>query len=250
MAFSVTCPQCRATLKSANPIAAGKKVKCPKCARTFEAPALEDAAAVSTAPMPVGAVAKVSDADVPEVEVSAEDEEAPRRPPQEDDDEPRPSKKRRRDDDEDDERGPSRKAKRKKGGMGWVMLGGGVVGGGLLLLLGCGACGGLGYLIYSLVTASPIVGSWEPTNNVIGARTTVIFRADGTGQVNVPPVQINFKYRLKNTLLEIDTEQALFGKGFNRTERYTCNIQGNNMTWINIENQPFVPRELHFRKIK
>ena len=34
-----TCPQCRTTMRSANPIAAGTRIKCPKCATIFTAAA-------------------------------------------------------------------------------------------------------------------------------------------------------------------------------------------------------------------
>ena len=52
MAHSIKCTHCGSVLKSANPVPAGKKVKCPKCAKVFvvaeeeeeEAPAEEDQA--------------------------------------------------------------------------------------------------------------------------------------------------------------------------------------------------------------
>ena len=34
---TLTCPKCSATLKPANPVAVGKKIKCPKCGTIFEA---------------------------------------------------------------------------------------------------------------------------------------------------------------------------------------------------------------------
>ncbi|MFL5331210.1 MAG: hypothetical protein ACJ8C4_20145 [Gemmataceae bacterium] len=37
--FSVTCPECKATLKSPKPIPAGKAITCPKCEVMFSAPA-------------------------------------------------------------------------------------------------------------------------------------------------------------------------------------------------------------------
>jgi hypothetical protein len=37
--FKIACPECGATLKSANPMPAGKKVKCPKCGAGFAVPA-------------------------------------------------------------------------------------------------------------------------------------------------------------------------------------------------------------------
>jgi len=38
MAFNLACPKCRAVIKSATPIRAGKSVKCPKCNASFSAP--------------------------------------------------------------------------------------------------------------------------------------------------------------------------------------------------------------------
>ena len=37
--FKIACPECGATLKSGNPMPAGKKVKCPKCGKGFTVPA-------------------------------------------------------------------------------------------------------------------------------------------------------------------------------------------------------------------
>ena len=41
--FKIACPECGATLKSANPMPPGKKVKCPKCGVGFTVPAGGDA---------------------------------------------------------------------------------------------------------------------------------------------------------------------------------------------------------------
>lgn len=49
MAVTYTCPECGATLKPANPIPAGKKIKCPKCATIF-APAAKAVAAKAAKP--------------------------------------------------------------------------------------------------------------------------------------------------------------------------------------------------------
>ncbi len=39
--FTIACPECKATLKSSKPIAAGKIVTCPKCSVMFPAPAVK-----------------------------------------------------------------------------------------------------------------------------------------------------------------------------------------------------------------
>jgi predicted Zn finger-like uncharacterized protein len=41
MAFMLTCPSCNATLRLANPVPAGKGVRCPKCREVFQAPVEE-----------------------------------------------------------------------------------------------------------------------------------------------------------------------------------------------------------------
>jgi hypothetical protein len=48
--YKITCPECQTTLKSPNPIAPGKRVKCPKCGTGFTAPA--DTAEDEPAPAP------------------------------------------------------------------------------------------------------------------------------------------------------------------------------------------------------
>lgn len=51
MAVQFSCPECGKVLKSSNPIAPGKKVKCPSCAAIF-APAVKPAAPVKKTPPP------------------------------------------------------------------------------------------------------------------------------------------------------------------------------------------------------
>lgn len=49
MPISFKCPECQAVLKSANPLPAGKQVKCPKCTKMFTTSAVEpDPTAVQT----------------------------------------------------------------------------------------------------------------------------------------------------------------------------------------------------------
>jgi hypothetical protein len=47
--FKIACPECGATLKSGNPMPAGKKVKCPKCGTGFTVPADGDGPAPAKA---------------------------------------------------------------------------------------------------------------------------------------------------------------------------------------------------------
>lgn len=39
---SIICTNCGATLKTANPVAPGKKLKCPKCTKVFVVPDEEE----------------------------------------------------------------------------------------------------------------------------------------------------------------------------------------------------------------
>ena len=43
MVQSIKCIHCGAVMKTANPVAPGKKVKCPKCAKVFAVPEEEEA---------------------------------------------------------------------------------------------------------------------------------------------------------------------------------------------------------------
>jgi predicted Zn finger-like uncharacterized protein len=49
---ALTCPNCSAILKTKDPVPAGKKVKCPKCATVFESPAEEQPAEAPPPPPP------------------------------------------------------------------------------------------------------------------------------------------------------------------------------------------------------
>jgi predicted Zn finger-like uncharacterized protein len=64
----ITCPECATVLKPANPIAAGKKVKCPKCGTTFpvEAEGAAAAPAKARAAAPGAVKKKPSDAPKPD----------------------------------------------------------------------------------------------------------------------------------------------------------------------------------------
>src|SRR5882724_2271358 len=198
MAFSLTCPHCRAVLKSAAAVPAGKKVKCAKCGSTFEAPPLEDAHAVTTAAASPRLATRQPDGEPSADEPSARDDDEPR------------SKKRRDDDDPDDEPRSARKPKRKKkGGMGVLMLVGGLLGGGVLLVIACGGCGGLGYWLYTIYGTSPIVGTWEQTNHPFGIRPTITFQDDGRGNVKIQNIQASFKYKFNGNTLEMEPDQVV-----------------------------------------
>ncbi len=134
MPETVTCPNCHVTLKPKTPVAAGTRIKCPKCQTVFAVPG--DAAAPAVArPAPPKPAAPRPAAPKP----------AP--PPQEEE----------RIEEEaygadDAERGGEAPVKPKKKGVPlWVWL----TSGGAILLLGCcGVCGIGGYMFYNTVASA------------------------------------------------------------------------------------------------
>src|SRR5262245_32684963 len=71
LATSFACPECRAVLKTATPVPAGKKVKCPKCSKIFTTPGEESAPA-----SPIQERKKVAAPPAPRKEVVMDDEPA------------------------------------------------------------------------------------------------------------------------------------------------------------------------------
>ncbi len=45
-----SCPNCQKVLKSSNPIAPGKKIRCPKCTKIFVMPESDEEAITATKP--------------------------------------------------------------------------------------------------------------------------------------------------------------------------------------------------------
>jgi hypothetical protein len=162
-----------------------------------------------------------------------------------DDDEPR-SKKRRDEDDPDDESRSARKPKRKKqGGMGVLMLVGGLLGGGVLLVIACGGCGGVGYWLYTVYGTSPIVGTWEQTNNPFGTTTT--FQDNGRGTAKLQKFKGSFKYEFNGNTLEMERDNVVVG-GFNRMSRFNVTFNGNNELVLTSLDLPGAPQERFRRK--
>ena len=257
MAFSLTCPHCRAILKSASSIPGGKTVRCAKCGQAFETPALEDATAVSEAPPrllplePNDPPAKpAAPAEVPILAAAPDDE--PRRSPKRRDDADDPPRRRKRDDDQGDDReyddeAPSRKPKKQKSNALGITVGFAILGIGFLAI-GCVGCGALGYWMYTIFGRHPIVGTWEQTNNPLGARVINKFEANGKGSVQLVNVTVNYRYRVEGNTLTLEPDQAV--QGLNAVERYTMQINGDNMTLTRLDNIPFALRELRFRRLR
>jgi phage FluMu protein Com len=139
-ATTVTCPSCNATLKPKTPVAAGTRIKCPKCTTVFAVPADADDAPVPkpvaprpAAPRPKPAARREEPDDLEEITEDIDDEPL--------------------DDEEEEERPIKRKKKKlkKKGVPLWVWL---TAGGGLFLFLCCAGCGGyIWYIGSSVVNA-------------------------------------------------------------------------------------------------
>ena len=78
MNHSIECVHCKAVLKSATPVPAGKKVKCPKCKQVFTtpeavpAPPPEPAPPAAAAPEPAGAMNELDDMDAAIAKLEAE----------------------------------------------------------------------------------------------------------------------------------------------------------------------------------
>jgi hypothetical protein len=136
-ATTVTCPSCNATLKPKTPVAAGTRIKCPKCTKVFAVPAdAEDAPVPKPAgqrpavPRPKPAARREEPDDLEEITEDFDDE-----PLDDEEEEARPIKRKK-------------KKLKKKGVPLWVWL---TAGGGLFLFLCCAGCGGFVWYAYSTV---------------------------------------------------------------------------------------------------
>ena len=237
MAFSLTCPKCHAILRSASQVAAGKKVRCPKCDTSFEAPPLEEVTAVTAAPSSPAPRREGA----PAADAGDSDTDIPR--------------KKRRNHEQDDEPRSTPSSGRNKTGMGAAkLLGVLLVAGAMVAVAFCG-CSGLGYWVYTLVYAPhPIVGTWEQTNHPLGLKVINTFGRDGLGSTKMANVQISYKYRLDGNMLEVEPDQAVqlpFAKGIHAVERYTVDINGDDMVLTAIGN-PFLfgQPEQRFRRVR
>jgi hypothetical protein len=179
-AYSLNCPECRTTLKSARPIPAGKLLECPKCQVLFAAPAPKPK------PRPkdddvIEDVEVVDDVEVIEdVEVV---EEAPARRGAGRAAPPKPARTARKaaadpgfevvdDEDEDDQPKRRPRPKRKSGGNKGLVIG--LVAAAVLLVLGAG--GGLAYWLMSGGSDDPIA--------YVPADSQIVFGADGQALLN------------------------------------------------------------------
>lgn len=113
MPYVVTCPKCSTTLKTSQPVPAGRSLTCPQCKMNFTLTEPAPLVDLPTArPAPPARPRREEEVDRPRSRrrVEDEDDDRPRRRPRpvdEDDELPR-SRRRRADDDENDDRPPAR----------------------------------------------------------------------------------------------------------------------------------------------
>ena len=173
MPQTLKCTHCGAVMKSANPIAAGKKVKCAKCAQVFT----------------------VADEEEVKEEPAAAEEEKTTDKDEGDEDE-KPKKKGKGGDDE--AKTPPKKGK-------GLMIG--LIVGGLLLCCCCGGGGTGGYFGYTkLFATTPVHGSWQRGKDFDGVQ--IQFMRAGLGRYDDALIQLkaladkkterlpNFKYTM------------------------------------------------------
>jgi phage FluMu protein Com len=217
MAQSIKCTHCGAVMKTANPIAPGKKVKCPKCAQPFVVQAEEEER------KPVAEEEAAAEQD----ETGDGDLDFGDKPKTK-----KASKKAADDDDADD----GKKKKPAKKGKG--MLIGLLIGGALLLCCCCSGGGGTGYWFWSQATPA-FVGNWEskirePDGS---AEITLMVIENGKGvyirSKNAPQ---DFKWKATGTqTVEFDLDDPTKKKTFwtgNSRPNFTYSVDGPTLTLV------------------
>jgi len=225
MPVTFSCPDCQAELKTANPVPAGKKIKCPKCQAIFAAPA-EDAepkpAAAKGTPRPQAP--SLRKPPVPDDDDNGDlPRPSARKPVPADDDEDddsreqiadKPLRKRVRvddlDDDEDDyeddyeeEDQPRRKSKKrgKKSGKGLLI---GIIAGSVLaVLLAVGAVAAWVWPGFLISYTNKGTGNEDPLAYV-PADSTMVFGFDGNTLLNNPAFGPQLQAQLQKTSDEKD----------------------------------------------
>lgn len=146
MAVQFSCPECDKVLKAANPIAPGKKVKCPSCGIAF-APTRagrdddgDEAPVRSKNVMPARKPAPPEDDDRRPRRDAVQSRRPAPAPPRDDEDEDRPARRdrSRREDYDDDEDRPARRSRKKQESSPVMLF---VIIGAVVLVLGLGALG-------------------------------------------------------------------------------------------------------------
>jgi phage FluMu protein Com len=208
MAQSIKCTHCGAVMKTANPIAPGKKVKCPKCSQPFVVQAEEEE--------PAGAAEEKGDDDL-----------AFNEPPK------AKKKGKASDDDAGDDGTKKPPAKKGKG-----LLIGLLVGGLLLTCCCCGGGGGTGLYFWSQATPA-FVGNWESKlREADGSpEITLMIIENGKGNyirgIGAPQ---DFKWKVIDAkTVEFDLDDPAKKKTFwvgNSRPSFTYTVDGNTLTLV------------------
>ncbi len=134
---TITCPSCSTTLRPKTPVAAGTRIKCPKCTTVFTVPGDEaDEPAPRPKPKPAPRQEEPDDLEETSAEI---------------DDEPEGDSPVRR---------KTRRPIQKKGVPLWVWL---TAGGGVFLLLCCAGCAGFAFYFGNAVVNAVNAGSGSAT---------------------------------------------------------------------------------------
>jgi hypothetical protein len=172
----VTCGGCDSKIKIPN-TAAGKRVKCPKCATAIRVPTAESAPEEAVAAVPAAKPRPQPPPLKPSRGKSRDDDE-------EDDEDERPKKRRRRekDDEDDDDAGVPRRKKRKRRSISGLAVASMVLGIGSLILLITGPCVGSIFVSnYSIFFVPPIA--------LVGAVVAIVL-----GNYGKKPGSMGFAY--------------------------------------------------------
>jgi hypothetical protein len=183
MAHAVTCPECKAVLKSGTPVPAGKPIKCPKCGADFAA--VPDPAEDETVLPPPGGLAAAAGLEAPAAGPGGTVE--------------KPAAKKKADGSPVSGEGAGAKPKQMSRGLLY-----GLIGGGALLLTCCCSCGVGGpavwYFVWPRGQEALLVGRWRTNfleyefradkklklrNLVNGGHFDLVYRVDGPNTIEV-----------------------------------------------------------------
>jgi predicted Zn finger-like uncharacterized protein len=216
----ITCPKCGTSLKITGPVAAGKKIKCPKCGEIFT-PAAQDRAEAETLQVPPGGLRPPLDQGGAAAEENAFAGLG---------DEPAAQARKT------GQGGGDKPKKKSRGALIGIIVGG-------VLLLSCcctGVVGTGGYFWFFGRGSAAIVGTW---------RTPALeyeFRSDGKMKLRnlINGGHFDLVYTVKGNVIEVkgDTvgENTLNGQPY-PTRRFQFTLSGDNLTLRELEPNPEPP---------
>jgi phage FluMu protein Com len=218
MAQTLKCTQCGAVMKTAAPVAPGKKVKCPKCNQIFTVAAEETPAAPPASDNPFGGMGDAAAAPAPKSQSSGA-------------------------------KSGGDKAEPPKKGKG--MLIGLIVGGVLLLCCCCPGIGGGGWIVYDKYLSGPsIQGHWMAGGGleqirIMGGGKAWILDIGDPAKLN--PTVSNAKYTIEGKTLDItmdDAKSKIPWADVNRAQ-FTFELKGDELTLTNTKDS----KKTTFKKV-